>query len=106
MFKVNIIFGLSLLLALLGALVGFTGLYGIDGPFIIHFNNLGMADLIGGKEFLNNVIFIGLTILIVNFVLARRLYGKHAILAYILSWGSLFVSLSVLLTAYLISRVN
>ena len=106
MLKINIIFGLSLLLALLGAFIAFTGLYGVEGPFIIHFNDSGVADFIGGGENSKNVTFIGFAILAINFILAQRLRSERAILAYALSWSSLFVNFLALITVYLISRVN
>lgn len=99
-------FGLSIVLILIATLVVSLGLYGLDGPFIIHFNYLGEADFIGGSADSRNIIIIAAVTIFTNTALAFRLYSQEKFLAYVFSGASLLISIFTLTAAYLISSVN
>lgn len=101
-----IFFGLSIVLIFIAALVVSLGLYGIEGPFIIHFNYLGEVDFIGGSENARNIIITTAITIIINFILVFRLYDRERFLAYAFSGASLLISIFALIAAYLISSVN
>ncbi len=103
---ISTLFGLSIILTFIAALVASLGLYGIEGPFIIHFNYLGEVDFIGGSENARNIIITTGIIICTNLILAFRLYNREKFLAYALSGASFLVSLFALTAAYLISSVN
>ncbi len=100
------LFGLSLAFLLIASVIISAGLYNIEGPFILHFNNLGQVDFIGEASNAFNTIIIGIVVVAINFVLAYRLYGKEMILSYIFSGISLILAILVLGASYLISSLN
>lgn len=100
------LFGLSLAFLSVAFIVVSVGFYEVEGPFIIHFNDLGKVDFIGEAGNVFNIVIIGTVIVAINFVLAYRLYGKEIILSYIFSGVSFVLATLVLVASYLISSLN
>jgi len=103
---ISIFFGLSLILTISAGLIGYVGLYDVQGPIIIHFNYTGVVDFIGGSGNVSNVVIVSFVILVINFLLAWNLYDRKAILSYILSFASVIIGGLTLMAVYLISSIN
>ncbi|OIO49283.1 MAG: hypothetical protein AUJ39_01355 [Parcubacteria group bacterium CG1_02_42_13] len=100
------LFGLSLTLLIVSGVMTYTTLYGVEGPFIIHFNYKGEVDVIGGNGNIFNIITIAGIIVLINFILAYHLYNRERILSYIFSGTSLIIVILTFISVYLISSVN
>jgi len=102
-----VLFGLSIALLFVSALVGSTGLPGSQGPLIIRFDKFAHeANLIGDFR---TVFGFGATvsfIVLVNFLLAREIYYRERFLSYIIAAATLIISLLFLIAVSGIVAVN
>ncbi len=103
-----ILFGASLLLLVISAVVGFTGLpQEAGGPLIIRFDTSGdQVTLLGGVGIFFGLLGVAAAIAAVNFVLALEMYGKERFLSYILASGTLIITVVFLIVAYTITAAN
>lgn len=101
------LFGLSLTLLFVSALVGGIGLPGSQGSLIIRFDKLAQeANLIGGFR---TVFGFGATvsfIVLINFLLAQEIYYRERFLSYIIATATFIISLLFLITVSGMVAVN
>ncbi len=78
----------------------------IDTPIILHYNLFFGVDLLGAyiKVFLLPV--SGLVILLINAILGQAFYKSERLASYLLTFNALMVQILLLISSYLIVRVN
>lgn len=101
------LFGLSVLMLFVSALVGGIGLPDSHGPLVIRFDKfIDEANLVGDFR---TVFGLGLTasfVIVLNFLLAWEIYARERFLSYILAAGAFIVSLLFLIAVSGIVAVN
>ena len=102
------LFGGSLLLLIISALIGFTGLpQEAGGPLIIRFDTTGnQIAILGGVGTFFGLLGVAAAIIIINFILAMEVYDKERFLSYILASSTLAITLLFLVVAYTITAAN
>lgn len=77
-----------------------------DALLLLHFDAYRGRDIFGSRTDVFNVIFIGMGIVTLNYLLARATYVRKAILAYLLGGASVFFSLLIFIAVLVIISVN
>jgi hypothetical protein len=75
-------------------------------PIPLHFNSSYGIELVGPAFWLLELPVVGLLLMALNTVLAKRLYGARPFLAILLNYGSLLIQLSLLLVLVIIIFLN
>lgn len=78
----------------------------IDTPIILHYNLFFGVDLLGAYI---KVFFLpasGLIILLINAILGQAFYKSERLASYLLTFNALIVQILLLVSSYLIVRVN
>ena len=103
---IYVVWGISALL--LGA--AWASYFVFLAPFsellVVHFEGGRGIDFFGSKQDVLSIIGIGTAAAFINTVLAMVLCRKDAFLSYLLAFGTLFISLLILLTVAVIISVN
>ena len=101
------LFGLSVALLFISALVGAIGLPGFQGPLVIRFDKFaGEANLIGGFRTVFGLGVVVSFMVLVNFLLARETYYRERFLSYIIAAATLIISFLFLVAVSGIVAVN
>ena len=101
------LFGLSVALLFISALVGAIGLPGFQGPLVIRFDKFaGEANLIGGFRTVFGLGVVVSFMVLVNFLLAREIYERERFLSYIFAAATLIISSLFLIAVSGIAAMN
>jgi len=101
-----VIFGVSLGLLILTAGVAFIRFGEITTPLIIHFDVYQGIDFFGGKMEIFGILFSAFVMILINFFLADFLYHRQRFLSYIFSFGSLWITILILISMGVIISIN
>ncbi|MCL5017442.1 MAG: hypothetical protein M1155_02160 [Patescibacteria group bacterium] len=82
------------------------GLSKITNLLILHFNSYKGIDYLGDKNDVFNITVFPFAVIIINFLLAKKLYYKERFLAYFLSFSSALFSLLILIGVFVIISIN
>lgn len=96
----------SLIIIAIAFLVVFINLGGVQSLLIIHFDSYKGIDFLGNKTDVLNILLFALAIIIINMILARELYFRERFLSYLLSFGSLFFVILILIGIFAIISIN
>ncbi|MDO8601948.1 MAG: hypothetical protein Q7R62_02385 [bacterium] len=77
-----------------------------DALLILHFDGYRGIDFLGSKFDVFNIIFLGIGITILNYLLARGIYRRSAVLAQIIAGATVFFSLLIFIAVAVIISVN
>ena len=101
------LFGLSIALLFISALVGSIGLPGSQGPLVIRFDKFAdKVNLIGGFRTVFGLGVVVSFMVLVNFLLAREIYERERFLSYIFAAATLIISLLFLIAVSGIVAMN
>lgn len=92
-----------ILIALIRAVIG---LVKVNNLLILHFDSYKGIDFLGNKSDVFSIIGLAFVIIIINFILAKKIYYKERFLAYLLSIASPIFSLLILIGVFVIISVN
>jgi hypothetical protein len=99
-------FGLSLLILIVSFSLYYIELADAKNLLVIHFKSLGGVDFLGSKWDALAILFSGLIITVINFLLAILLYNRQRLLSYLAGTATLLLSLLILLAITVIIIVN
>ena len=102
----RVVFVLIFLILFFLSLVSFVKLADISSPLIIHFDVYKGIDFFGGKTKIFGILFSAFIMILINFFLADFLYNRQRFLSYIFSFGSLAISILILIAVSVIISVN
>ncbi len=94
------------ILLLITAGIAFLNLWHYQGLLIIHFDSYRGADFFGQKSDVYSMLGIALVALVINGFLADEFYWRERFVSYIFSFGTLFLSLLILIGIIAIISVN
>lgn len=77
-----------------------------DAGLLIHFDAYRGRDFLGSRSDVFQIIFVGLGVTILNYLLARNIYQRRVILAQILAGATVFFSLLIFIAVLVIISVN
>jgi hypothetical protein len=101
------LFGLSIALLFISALVGAIGLPGSQGPLVIRFDKFAdEVNLIGDFRTVFGLGVVVSFMVLVNFLLARAIYERERFLSYIFAVATLIISFLFLIAVSGIVAVN
>jgi hypothetical protein len=96
----------SVILALIAFIRALVRLAKINNLLILHFDSYRGIDYLGNKEDVFSIIGFSFTVIVINFLLAKKLYYKERLLSYFLSFGSTIFSLLILIGVFVIISIN
>ena len=102
----RVVFILSFLILFFLSLVSFVKLADISSPLIIHFDVYEGIDFFGGKMEIFGILFSAFIMILINFFLADFLYNRQRFLSYIFSFGSLWITILILISMGVIISIN
>jgi len=102
----RVIFALSLILLFFSLIFAYSQLANTSGPLIIHFDAYSGIDFFGGRLEIFGILISTLAIVFINGFLADFLYNRERFLSYLLGFGSLGLSILILIAASVIISVN
>ncbi len=102
------LFGASFLFLILSMVVGFVGFPQEPGGLLIfHFDvSANRADILGDIGMFFGILGIAVSIVIVNLLLAWRIYLKERFISYILAGTTVFLSVLFFIVSILIAKIN
>ncbi len=100
------VFGLGLLILVVAFCFVYLKIIDVQTPLIIHFDAYKGIDFIGGKMDVFGILILALVIILINLFLADFLYQRERFLSYILGFGSLGLSVLILIAVAVIINVN
>jgi len=102
----RVVFILSFLILFFLSLVSFVKLADISSTLIIHFDVYQGIDFLGGKMEIFGILFSAFVMILINFFLADFLYHRQRFLSYIFSFGSLWITILILISMGVIISIN
>ncbi len=102
----RVVFVLSFLILFFLALVAFVKLQDVYPPLVIHFDAYKGIDFFGGKMEISGILISSFVMIIINFFLADFLYYRQRFLSYLFSFGSLWITILILIAVGVIINVN
>lgn len=101
-----IIFGLSLGILILTALVVYLRLAEIASPLIVHFDVYKGIDFLGNRLDIFNILIVALVVLLINFILAVFIFDRQRFLSFVFAYVSLAISTLILIAISVIISIN
>lgn len=77
-----------------------------DALLILHFDTYRGIDFLGSKFDVFNIIFVGMGLTVLNYLIARNLFRKDPLWAQLLAGASVFFSLLIFIALLVIIAVN
>jgi len=100
------VFALSLTLLFFCLIFAYSRLANISGSLIIHFDAYSGIDFFGGRMEIFGILVSALAIVLINGFLADFLYDRERFLSYFLGFGSLGLSILILIATSVIILIN
>ncbi|MDI6717793.1 MAG: hypothetical protein QMD86_01970 [Patescibacteria group bacterium] len=104
--NLKIIFAASFIIFLAAAGVIFADFGNKNEPVIIHFDAYKGIDHIGNKIEMFGILFLEMTILLVNLFLSDFIYSRERFFSYVLGFVNLVISALVFIAAIAINSIN
>ncbi len=104
--KILLLYGISLILILFGAVYVAVYTYGISGVFITHYDLMRGIDVLGSKADFYMVLVGVFLISLLNFYFSVILCGRIRAFAYLLGWFTLFINVLILLGVFYLISLN
>ena len=102
----RVVFVFSFLTLFFLSFVAFMKLQNVSSPLVIHFDAYKGIDFFGGKTEIFGILFSAFVMVLMNFFLADFLYNRQRFLSYLFSFGSLAISILILIAISVIISVN
>ncbi len=100
------VFGIVFFIFLLAVILCFVKFLTRTESVIVHFDIYKGIDVVGNKAEVFGILAVALVMLVINLFLANFTYDRERFLSYILSFGSLILSILFLIAVAVISSVN
>lgn len=101
------LFGLSVLLLLISAIIGGVGLPESQDLLIIRFSKFAEeANLVGDLRTIFSLGLVASFIILINFLLAWEIYTRERFLSYIIASATLIISFLFLVAVYEMTTIN
>ena len=103
---ITISFFVSILILTIGMAVAYSHLSKLNALIILHFNAASGPDYVGSSQDVFLIVLTGMGIALINFFLARALHLREQFLASMVSTGSIFISILILIAVLAIISNN
>ena len=97
---------LSAILMITGFAAAYVQLANSDYLLVIHFDSFRGVDFFGNRADVFGILWVGLAINAVNFLLSYVFYEREKFLSLVISWFSVFFSLLILIAVSVIISIN
>lgn len=104
--RITFLFGIALIIMIVAFSFFYVRLVDVEHLIIIHFESLRGVDFLGSKNEVIGILFSGLALNVINFLLASFLHNRQRLLSYLIGLMNIFISLLILLTIIVIISVN
>ena len=100
------LFGGAAAAIVMGFVIAAVQLWDVQSVLVLHFDAFRGADFFGKPSDVFDILMVGLIVCVINAFLAERLYTRERFLSYVLAFGTVLLSLLILIAVGVIISIN